>query len=58
MDVKILNKSGKITRIENALKIEITFDMIDSLMIDDNRITYIEGQISQNEEKKWQTLLP
>lgn len=58
MDVKILNKSGKIIRIENALKIEITFDMIDSLMIDDNRITYIEGQISQNEEKKWQTLLP
>ena len=53
-----MNKQGKLIKIKDVLKIEIEFDMIDSIIIDDNRITYIEGQISQNEEKKWETLLP
>ena len=58
MQAKILSRSGESIKLENILKIEIIFDAVDSLIVDNNRITYVEGQISQNEEKKWETLLP
>lgn len=53
-----MDKQGNLIKIKDVLKIEIEFDILDSLIVDNNRVTYIEGQISQNEEKKWETLLP
>lgn len=58
MKTKSINKKGEIQLSENLLELEIELDDIDTLLISNNKLIIIEGQISQNKEKKWETLLP
>ena len=58
MKTKSINKKGEIQLSENLLELEIELDMIDTVFISNNKLIIIEGQISQNKETKWGTLLP
>lgn len=58
MKTKSINKKGEIQSNENLLELEIELDDIDTMLISNNKLIIIEGQISQNKEKKWETLLP
>ena len=58
MKTKSINKKGEIQLSENLLELEIELDDIDTILISNNKLIIIEGQISQNKEKKWETLLP
>lgn len=58
MKTKSIDKKGNIQTSENLLSLEIELDIVDTVFISDNKLIIIEGQISQNKEKKWETLLP
>lgn len=58
MKTKSIDKKGEIQLSENLLELEIELDDIDTVFISNNKLIIIEGQISQNKEKKWEKLLP